>query len=113
METANTDYNPTDPRRGGGGQTLYYAQDAGERKRIDIARFLADDTTDPELIRMSRPIALPQVPLFPERLGYGHHVIDVEDCLDADRPSTERYDFSGSQAGYSGTSTPSIGNGVW
>lgn len=111
MESANTDYNPTDPRRGWGMQTYYNAADAGEIQRISQARMMADDLTDPDLVRMERPIALPQIPVFPARLGYGHHVVDVEDCLDADRPSTERYDFSGSQAGYSGTSTPS--GGVW
>lgn len=113
METANTDYNPTDPRRGSGGQTYYFTKDAGEQKRIDVARFMADDTTPPELIRAMRITALPQIPLFPPRLGYGHAVVSVDDCLDAQRPDTERYDFSGSQAGFSGTSTPSIGSGVW
>lgn len=113
IPAADTNYNPTDPRQSTGGQAFYVAQDAGEVRRIAQARFDSDDLTPPDEIRALRPIALPQIDLFPPRLGYGHHVVDVDDCLDADRPSTERYDFSGSQAGYSGTSTPSIGSGVW
>lgn len=110
---ADTNYNPTDPRTGLGGQTYYVAADRGEQKRVDQARFYTDDQTDPDLIRSLRPVALPQVPLFPARAGYGHSVVSVEDCLGADRPNTERYDFSGSPAGYTGTSVPSNGSGVW
>lgn len=107
----NSDYNPTDPRRGPQGQSYYAPVDRGEMARIMEAQVTADDTTDPNLIRTLRPIALPQVPLYPPRLGYGHHVVDVEDCIDIDRNSAERYDFSGSQGGYSGNSYPSLG--VW
>jgi hypothetical protein len=111
MFNADTHYNPTDPRVGNGGQTYYVAADQGEMKRIEQARVYSDDLTPSDVVRMMRPVALPQVALFPPRTGYGHHVVDIEDCLDADRPDMQRYDFSGSPAGYSGTSTPS--GGVW
>lgn len=111
MDSANTVYNPTDPRTGPQGQTYYRVVDAGEQARITEAQITADDLTDPDLIRQLRPIALPQVPLLPPRFGYGHPVVDVDDCMDLDRNSAERYDFSGSQGGYSGNSYPS--SGVW
>lgn len=118
VDQANTVYNPTDPRAQRGdprtgpqGQSYYYPVDAGEQERIIQAQVMADDLTDPDVIRALRPIALPQVALMPPRFGYGHPVIDVEDCVDADRSSAERYDFSGSQGGYSGNSYPSLG--VW
>ena len=111
MDQPNTVYNPTDPRTGPQGQSYYMPVDAGEQQRIAEAQITADDLTDPNLIRMLRPIALPQVELFPPRLGYGHPVVSVDDCIDLDRSSAERYDFSGSQGGYSGNSYPSLG--VW
>lgn len=111
VDQANSDYNPTDPRTGRQGQSYYAPVDRGEIARITEAQVMADDMTDPDLIRSMRPIALPQVPLLPPRFGYGHPVIDVEDCIDVDRSSAERYDFSGSQGGYSGNSYPSLG--VW
>lgn len=109
MDSANSQYNPTDPRTGPQGQSYYRPVDAGETARIREARATNDDLTDPDLLRSLRPIALPQVPLLPPRFGYGHPVIDVEDCVDLDRNSAERYDFSGSQGGYSGNSYPSLG----
>lgn len=111
VDQPNSNYNPTDPRTGPQGQSYYAPVDAGEIGRIREARITADDLTPSDEIRMLRPIALPQVALFPPRLGYGHHVVDVNDCVDLDRSSAERYDFSGSQGGYSGNSYPSLG--VW
>jgi len=95
------------------GQAYYASVDRGEIARVDEAMVTNDERTDHEVLRQLRPIALPQVPLLPPRFGYGHPVVEVQDCFDQDRNSAERYDFSGSQGGYSGTSTPSMGSGVW
>jgi hypothetical protein len=111
MEQANSVYNTADPRLGPQNQAYYKPVDQGEQERIMEAQIAGDDLTDPDLLRTMRPIALPQVPLMPDRLGYGHHVIDVEDCMGLSRDASERYDFSGSQGGYTGTATPSMG--VW
>ena len=63
-----------------------------------------------EDLRLLRP-PLPQVPLLPPRFGYGHHVVDVDDCMEVDRDPAIRYDFSGSEGSYAGSSYPSTG--VW
>lgn len=106
---ADTHYNPTDPRTGRQNQSYYVPVDQAEMTRIGEAQVSADPMLDPDALRALRPIALPQVPLLPPRFGYGHPVIDIEDCFDADRVGNERYDFSGSQGGYSGSSYPSLG----
>lgn len=60
-------------------------------------------------IRLLRP-PLPQVPFLPPRFGYGHVVVDVDDCMEAGRDAADaRYDFSGSAGSYAGSSFPSMG----
>ena len=61
-------------------------------------------------IRAIRP-PLPQIGFLPPRFGYGHVVVDVNDCVTLDRDRGERNDFSGSEGSYSGTSTPSLQSG--
>lgn len=111
VDQANSVYNTADPRLGPQNQSYYRPVDQGEIERISEAMVTNDDLTDPQLLREMRPIALPQVPLLPDRFGYGHPVVDVEDCVRLSRDPNERYDFSGSQGGYTGNSTPSLG--VW
>src|SRR4051812_9819031 len=54
---------------------------------------------------------IPRVILFPPRFGYRTEPLGIRDILDVDHafPSA-RVDYSGSSSGYSGTSTPSLGN---
>lgn len=80
----------------------------GEQAKTALAAATVEMPSDE--VRLLGP-PLPQIPLFPPRLGYDHHVIDVDDCLDLGRPDFGRYDFSGSPAGYAGSSYPSMG--VW
>lgn len=60
-----------------------------------------------EVLRAIEP-PLPQIVRFPDRFGLQHADITVEDCVSLDRDHMERYDFSGSEGSYSGTSTPSL-----
>ena len=63
----------------------------------------------PDQIRAIRP-PLPMTPLFAPRYGYGEaEALSIGDCFSASRDNMARYDFSGSQGAYSGTSTPSLG----
>jgi hypothetical protein len=74
------------------------------------AQALATVEAPAEDLRLLRP-PLPQVPLLPPRFGYGHDVPDVEECVDLDRDPAARYDFSGSEGSYAGSSYPSLA--VW
>lgn len=78
----------------------------GEQAKSAVA--LASVTAPSDQIRTLRP-PLPQIGFMPDRFGYGHPVIDVEDCVDLDRDPAARYDFSGSPAGYGGSAVPSMG----
>ena len=80
----------------------------GETAKITVA--LASIDAPAEQIRTLRP-PLPQVPFMPPRLGYLHEVVDVDTCVNLSRDPAARDDFSGSPAGYSGSSIPSMG--VW
>jgi hypothetical protein len=79
-------------------------------EQAKCAQALATVEAPAEEIRMLRP-PLPQVSLLPPRFGYGHDVPDVEECMDLDRDPAVRYDFSGSEGSYAGSSYPSMG--VW
>lgn len=64
-----------------------------------------------EWLREIRP-PLQQIQLFAPRFGYGlADALNIQDCFSASRDNMARYDFSGSQGAYSGTSIP--GMGVW
>lgn len=78
----------------------------GEVAKCNVA--LASVDASPEALRDLRP-PLPQIPFLPPRFGYDQEPIDVQDCVDLDRDPAARYDFSGSPAGYGGSSVPSMG----
>lgn len=64
-----------------------------------------------EEIRSNVTPPLPQIRQFPDRLGYDRTALSIEDILSLDRnyvePRTAWY--SGSPAGYSGTSRNALG----
>ena len=65
-----------------------------------------------EIAQMVRP-PLPQIRLFPDRFGFGNRMQpDINDVISLDRVYTEpRVSwYSGSPAGYSGSSTNSLGS---
>lgn len=101
-------YDPDAPTWGNDGlDPMRYSSDTpNETGKTGMA--LASVYATPNQVRAIRP-PLPQVPLFPERLGYGHPVLDVEDCMDLSRDNNERYDFSGTQGGFTGSSVASMG----
>lgn len=88
------------------GPTQYSSDTPNEQAKTQLA--LASNYMSPEEIRLIRP-PMAQGPLFPARTGYGHPVIDVEDCVSASRDNGQRYDFSGTQAGFTGSSVASMG----
>lgn len=57
-------------------------------------------------IRAIRP-ALPQIQLFPPRFGYRQDALGIEDIIHLD-DIWHRWDFTGNQSGYQGTSYPSL-----
>lgn len=80
-------------------------------ERLTQQALMAATIPGVELQAMVRP-PLPQIRLFPDRFGFGNRLQpDINDVVSLDRVYTEpRVSwYSGSPAGYSGSSTNSLG----
>jgi hypothetical protein len=81
-------------------------------ERLTQQALMAATMSGTELAASVRP-PLPQIRVFPDRFGFGNRMQpDINDVISLDRVYTEpRVSwYSGSPAGYSGSSTNSLGN---
>lgn len=85
---------------------------ASNMERLTQQALMAATMPGVQLQEMVRP-PLPQIRLFPDRFGFGQRLQpDINDVISLDRVYTEpRVSwYSGSPAGYSGSSTNSLGS---
>lgn len=77
-----------------------------------VGEALAAALTPGSILQNTVRPPLPRVVLFPPRFGYRTEEYGIRDILDVNKTfPNSRVDYSGSNSGYSGTSTPSLG--VW
>jgi hypothetical protein len=91
--------------------TVYAPKPWASNEERLVSEALAANTTPGSVLQSAVRPPLPRVVLFPPRYGYRTEPYGIRDVLDVDNAfPTARVDYSGSSSGYSGTSTPSLGN---
>lgn len=74
-----------------------------------VSRALAASQVPGEILQQEVRPPLPQIQKFPPRFGYRQEAFRIEDVVNVDL-IYRRYDFTGSQSGYSASSYPSLWN---
>jgi hypothetical protein len=84
---------------------------SSNEERLTSQALMVMNIPGADIAQMVRP-PLPQIRLFPEKYGYDRKVFGIDDIVTIDRKYVEpRVSwYSGGVAGYSGTSTNSLGN---
>lgn len=91
--------------------TVYAPKPWASHEERLVTQSLAANTAPASVLQEGVRPPLPRVVLFPPRFGYRTEPLGIRDILDVnDAFPSARVDYSGSSSGYSGTSTPSLGN---